>query len=61
MTINKEDLDKLKQIYFKHYAERLNDDEVLALGTRLISLFEIIAKPLPAIDMVSSQYQNKAR
>lgn len=50
MTIEQEELVELKELYFKRYSIKLSDDQATDVGMRLISLFQIIGKPLPTVD-----------
>ncbi len=50
MIIERTALEELKQIYLKHYGVLLTDEQVLDLGIKLISLFKVIAKPIPDVD-----------
>jgi len=47
MVINQTDLEELKQIYLKHYGTLLTDEQVLNLGIKLVTLFKVIARPIP--------------
>ena len=47
MTIDRADLEELKNLYFKHYKVKLTDDETTGVGLSLINLFKIILKPIP--------------
>lgn len=58
MTIEPDEIAELKQIYFKHYGINLSDDEVIALGTRLINLFKILIKPISLVDTSFTKGQN---
>jgi len=58
MTINQSDLEELKQIYFKHYAVNLTDDQILELGTKLIELFKVIARSVPKTDRIKVVVEN---
>lgn len=51
MKIEQADLDELKQIYLKNYGVLLTEEQVLNLGIRLITLFKIVAKPIPVVDI----------
>lgn len=51
MQFKQTDLEELKQIYLNHYGILLTDEQVLELGIKLVSLFKIIAKPIPAVDI----------
>ncbi len=51
MIIKKEDLEELKRIYLKNYGVSLTEEQALDLGIRLINLFKIVAKPIPAVDI----------
>lgn len=42
-----EDLEKLKLIHYKKTGEALSDQEALEMGTRIITLLRIIARPIP--------------
>lgn len=59
MTIESDELEELKKIYFKHYGVILSDDETIALGTRLVNLFKILVKSNPLVDMLATEGQNK--
>lgn len=50
MTIEENELAELKELYFKCYAAKLTDEQATDVGMRLISLFQIIGKPLPIVD-----------
>jgi hypothetical protein len=41
-----EELEELKHIHQKHTGEVLSNEEAIKMGTRLITLFKIIAKPM---------------
>lgn len=51
MIIKQIDLEELKQIYLKHYGALLTDEQVLDLGIKLVSLFKVIARPIPEVDI----------
>lgn len=51
MIIEENALEELKQLYLKHYGVLLTDEQVLDLGVKLVSLFKVIARPIPAVDM----------
>lgn len=48
MQISREALDEFKKIYEEEFGEVISDAEALEMGQRLISLFEIIYRPLPS-------------
>lgn len=48
--VTTEDLQELKNIFFRLYKRVLRDDEALDLASRLVGLFKVIAKPIPKID-----------
>ncbi len=50
MLIKQPALDELKQLYLNHYGVLLTDEQVLELGIKLISLFKVIARPIPEVD-----------
>lgn len=58
MPIKPEEIEELKKIYFNHYQIRLSDEQALELGTRLVSLFKAIVKPIPIVDKQVSTAQN---
>ena len=45
-SFTKEELEELKAIHKKHTGEALSDEEAIEMGTRLVILFRIIAKPI---------------
>lgn len=47
MNFSSSHLEDLKQIHFKKTGEMLSDQEALEMGTRIITLLRIIAKPIP--------------
>lgn len=47
MQINREAIEEFKKIYEEEFGETISDAEALEMGQRLISLFEIIYRPLP--------------
>lgn len=51
MLIKEADLEELKYIYLKHYGTSLSNKQVLDLGTKLVNLFKIVAKSIPAVDI----------
>ena len=42
MQISKERLEKLKDLYEKHFGKKLSDAEALVHGTKLLSLVKIV-------------------
>lgn len=44
--ISKEELEELKQIYYKIYKKVLTDDEAIDIATRLVNLFTVFTKPV---------------
>jgi len=40
-------LEELKTIYEEEYGETLTDQEALEIGHRLLTLFQVIGRPLP--------------
>lgn len=46
MTIQKDSLEKLRQIHSEEAGQLLSDQEVLELGTRLITFLSIIVRPI---------------
>ena len=61
MKIEQNDLENLKEIYYKYYKVKLTDVEAVELGARLISLFNIVAKPKPKLDSVKRKIKNGGR
>lgn len=49
--ISPEAIAEFKQIYLKHYGTMLTDEQVLDLGTKLIELFKVIARPIPQVQI----------
>lgn len=46
ITINNNDIVKLKAMYFKRYGKSISDKEALQIGERLISVFKVISRPI---------------
>lgn len=46
MMINQIKLEEFKQMYLKHYKILLTDQQALDLGTKLIEIFKVIARPI---------------
>ena len=44
--INKEHLQKFKDLYLKHFGEELSDQEALESTTKLVRLMKVIYRPL---------------
>lgn len=59
MGIAQAALEELKKLYLKHYGILLTDEQVLELGTKLVSLFKIIARPIPAVDIDNRKIKNE--
>lgn len=57
MTIQKDSLEKLRQIHSDETGQLLSDQEVLELGTRLITFLSIIVRP---IDINLQKNNNKS-
>lgn len=47
MQLSRETIKEFKKIYEEEFGETISDAEALEMGQRLISLFEIIYRPLP--------------
>lgn len=45
--LSRQALEELKTIYREEYGEILTDQEALEIGQRLLSLFQVISRPLP--------------
>jgi hypothetical protein len=45
--LEQKDLDELKALYKKEFGEDISDDEAFEMGLRLLSLFSVIARPVP--------------
>lgn len=58
MVIDQADLEELRQIYLKHYGTLLTDEQVLDLGTRLVELLKVIARPIPQVDKKEVKINN---
>ncbi|MBI2021806.1 hypothetical protein HYS93_02925 [Candidatus Daviesbacteria bacterium] len=58
MLLKPNDLEELRQIYLKHYGIVLTDEQALELGIKLINLFKIVAKPIPAVDIKKKKGNN---
>lgn len=56
--ISTEDISELKDIYFKLYKRVLNEEEAQELANRLVSLFKVIAKPVPTVDKLKIKNKN---
>jgi hypothetical protein len=61
MILLPEELQEFKQLYFRHYHARLSDQMSTELGTRLVTLFEVVAKPIPKVDIGPEPLQNAIR
>lgn len=48
MQISQETIEEFKKIYQEEFGETISDAEALEMSQRLISLFEIIYRPLPS-------------
>lgn len=48
MQLNQETIEEFKKIYQEEFGESISDAEALEMSQRLISLFEIIYRPLPS-------------
>ena len=55
ILIEKQALEELKQLYLKHYGVLLTDEQVLELGIKMVSLFKVIARPIPEVDNKKQQ------
>ncbi len=47
MNLSKEDLDELKEIYFKETRKRLTDDEALAMARQLFRVYRVLYSRKP--------------
>ena len=47
MRLNKEAIEEFKEIYLREFGQTITDEEARDLGLNLISLFEIICRPVP--------------
>ena len=47
MRLSKVAIEEFKEIYFKEFGEEITDEEAREMGENLVSLFEIICRPLP--------------
>ncbi|MBU3922995.1 hypothetical protein KJ684_02035 [Patescibacteria group bacterium] len=47
MKLSKEAIDEYKDIYKKEFGEEISDEEAKEQGTKLLSLFKIIYRPIP--------------
>jgi len=45
MKLSKERLEEFKDIYYKHYGEKLNDEDAYEKASKLVGLLEKIYKP----------------
>jgi hypothetical protein len=50
MRLNKEAIKEFKEVYFKEFEDRITDKKAQELGENLLSLFEIIYRPIPKAD-----------
>lgn len=48
MKISSQAIEELKAIYQEEFGERLSDQEAQEIGTRLLTLFQVIYRPLPS-------------
>jgi hypothetical protein len=48
MRVSPEALRELKAIYLTEFGEHLSDDEALEIADRLLSLFTLLSRSLPA-------------
>lgn len=46
MQIDSKDLAELQKIHFEETGQRLNDEQTLEMGTRLLTLFKVLLKPI---------------
>lgn len=46
ITINNNDVVKLKVMYLKRYGRPISDQQAVQIGERLISVFKVISKPI---------------
>ena len=57
MGLSKEAIEEFKEIYFKEFGEKISDEEAIGMGENLVSLFEIIYRPLP--EKILKKYRDK--
>jgi hypothetical protein len=50
MQLTDQDVAEFKQAYAEAFGETLNDAEAREMGARVLRLYELLAKPLPAAD-----------
>lgn len=48
MQISKEQLDEFKEIYKKTFGKEISDAAALESATKLLTLMEVIYRPIPA-------------
>lgn len=50
ISLTTDELESFKQLYQQHYQVCLTDDQARFLGERLVSLFLVVARPIPKVD-----------
>jgi hypothetical protein len=50
MELSKEAIEEFKKIYYQEFGTAISDEKARELGENLLSLFEIIYRPLPGSD-----------
>jgi len=58
MELSKEAIKEFKEIYYKEFGTVISDEKARELGENLLSLFEIIYRPLPGSDEAEPMVKN---
>ncbi len=51
MSLSEKAIRDFREIYYKQYGKLISDEEAQEIGQRLISLFRIIYRPIPGVDI----------
>ena len=58
MELSKDAIEEFKDIYYQEFGERISDKEVQEMGVNLLSLFEIIYRPISKFGEQNSKDKN---
>jgi len=56
MGLSKEATKEFKDIYYQEFGEKISDQQAQEMGANLISLFEIIYRPVPEAKEQNAQH-----
>jgi len=58
MSLSKEAIEEFKEIYYQEFGKVISNEKASELGGNLLSLFEIIYRPLPGSDEAEPMVKN---